>query len=220
MDSHLCRKKEQHMRVLDKLSSAMGRNDEQPNIALAEAIAERGDTGPVLELVGVLKGKDKAVRNDAIKVLYEVGERKPLLIAVHLQTFVHLLESKDNRMVWGAMCAVDAIASVTPKAVVAALPKIMAAVDKGSVITRDHAVKAMVKIAGDKKYATTVMPLLHEQLRTCPVNQLPMYAELVATVTSVPHAKATTSILSDRLVDVEQPPKRKRIEKVLRLLSK
>jgi hypothetical protein len=42
-------------------------------------------------------------------------------------------------MVWGAMCAIDAIAGARPKEVLAVLPKMMAAVDKGSVITRDHA---------------------------------------------------------------------------------
>ncbi len=201
------------------LASSLGRNDEQPNVALAEAIAKKGNTKAVSELIGVLTGKDKALRSDAIKVLYEIGERKPELIAAHLAVFVSLLSSKDNRMVWGSMCAVDAIADVRPKEVVAQLPAIMAAVDKGSVITRDHAIKAMVKIAADKKYAANVMPLLHEQLRTSPVNQLPMYAELIATVRSVPHAKDTTKILEKRLVDVPQPPKRKRIEKVLRQLK-
>lgn len=204
------------MSAIDRLASALGRNDEQPNVALAEAIVKKGDAKAVNELVNVLAGKNKALRSDAIKALYEVGERKPQLIAVHLGAFVDLLTSKDNRMVWGAMCAVDAIAAVKPKEVVAALPTIMAAVDIGSVITRDHAVKAMVKLASEKPYAVKVLPLLHEQLRTCPVNQLPMYAELVASITSVPHAKATSTILSQRLVEVPQPPKRKRIEKVLR----
>ena len=89
------------------------------------------------------------------------------------------------------MCAMDAIAETRPKAVVAALPEVMAAGDKGSVITRDHAVKATVKLAVNKAYARTVLPLRHEQLRTCPVNQLPMYAELVASIQSVQHAKET-----------------------------
>lgn len=150
------------MRVLEELASAYGRNDEQPNSALAEVIVKKRDAKGVSDLVAVLTGKDKAVRNDAIKVLYEVGARRSELIATHLGVFVGLLASKDNRMVWGAMCAVDAIADTRPKAVVAALPKVMAAVDKGSVFTRDHAVKAMVKLAANKTYARTVLPLLHE----------------------------------------------------------
>ena len=208
------------MSTLDKLASAIGRNDEQPNIALAEAIAKRRDARAVAELVAVLEGKTKAVRSDAIKVLYEIGERKPELIAGHLNAFIGQLESRDNRMVWGAMCAVDAISSVRPKEVFAALPRLMIAVDKGSVITRDHAVKAMTKLAGNSSYAAKVLPLLQEQLRTCPVNQLPMYAELVATVINGASAKTVMSILEGRLVNVPQPAKRKRIEKVLKRLTR
>ena len=214
------------MRAIALLASSLGRRDELPNIAIAEAIVKKDGVRAVSELVTVLEGKDKALRSDALKALYEVGYRKPDLIAAHLPVFVDLPGSKDNRMVCGAIppgrdrsCAVDAIAGVRPKEVIAALPKMMAAVDKGSVITRDHAVGAMVKLAMDKKYAVKVMPLLHEQLRICPTNQLPMYAEWVATVTTVPHAKATGAILSRRLVDIAQPPKRKRIEKVLRRLN-
>lgn len=207
------------MNVLDKLASAVGRNDEQPNIALAEAIAKRKDVRAVAELVAALGDKARAVRSDAIKVLYEVGEREPELIAGHLNAFVDQLESKDNRMVWGAMCAVDAIAGVRAKEVLAALPRVMVVVDKGSVITRDHAVKAMVKLAGNSAHAAKVLPLLQEQLRTSPVNQLPMYAELVATVVRGAHAEITRSVLEDRLVNVPQPAKRKRIEKVLKRLS-
>lgn len=207
------------MRVLSLLATSLGRSDEQPNIALAEAIAKKGDGKAVAQLMEVLGGRDRALRSDTIKVLYEVGDRTPQLIAKHLAVFVDLLTSKDNRMVWGAMCAIDAIAGADPKAVMAVLPAILAAVDKGTVITRDHAVKAMVKLATVKSYATKVLPLLHELLRTCPTNQLPMYAELVAAIQSIPHAKATSAILSARLVDIAQPPKRRRIEKVLRRLN-
>jgi hypothetical protein len=63
-------------------------------------------------------------------------------------------------------------------------------------------------------------PLLYEQLRTCPINQLPMYAELVATVVTGGQAKATTTHLEGRLVHVMQPAKRKRIEKVLKKLAR
>ncbi|MBK8497969.1 MAG: hypothetical protein IPL52_03920 [Flavobacteriales bacterium] len=180
------------------LATSLGRDDEQPNIALAETIVKKGDGKAVAQLVEVLGGRDRALRSDAIKALYEVGYRRPQMIAAHLAVFVDLLSSRNNRMVWGAIplgrdksCAVDAIAGVKPKEVVAALPKIMAAVDKGTVITRDHAVKALVKLAADKRYTAKVMPLLHEQLRTCPINQLPMYAELNATIGACPHAKVT-----------------------------
>lgn len=204
--------------ITHKLAASLGRNDEQPNIALAENIVKRKDGSAVAELVSLFEGKNKALKSDAIKVLYEVGERAPELIAAHLDAFIALLQNKENRIVWGAMCAVDAIASARPSEVMKRLPAVVAAMDKGSVITRDHAIKTMVKLAADKRHAPKVMPLLHEQLRTCPVNQLPMYAELMPTITSIPHARSTSAILEKRLVGVAQPPKRRRIEKVLKAL--
>ena len=44
--------------VLNRLASSLGRNDEHPNIALAEAIVKKGDAKAVRELVEALLGKD------------------------------------------------------------------------------------------------------------------------------------------------------------------
>ncbi|HRH38307.1 MAG TPA: hypothetical protein PK760_08175, partial [Flavobacteriales bacterium] len=68
------------MSAISLLASSLGRRDEQPNIALAEAIAARKDHKAVTQLVDVVRAKDKALRSDAIKALYEVGERSPELI--------------------------------------------------------------------------------------------------------------------------------------------
>lgn len=207
------------MDVLSQLAASLGRNDEHPNIALAEVLVAHKNADGVRTLVDLLNGRNKALKSDSLKTLYEVGARAPEMIAPYIAQFKNLLTSPDNRMVWGAMCAIDAIAGCRPEAVFRILPQIMAAVDKGTVITRDHAVKAMVKLAGGAAYARTVMPLLHEQIRTCPVNQLPMYAELVATVVTGPEAARLAALLGDRLVGVEAPAKRKRLEKVLKRLT-
>lgn len=71
------------MSVLGKLASALGRNDEQPNVELAEALAARPDAAAVAELAGALATGPTAVSNDAIKVLYELGALKPELVAPH-----------------------------------------------------------------------------------------------------------------------------------------
>lgn len=208
------------MSVIPLLATSLGRSDEQANITLAEGIVAGQNTNAIRELVDLLNSKDKPLKSDALKTLYEVGERAPGMIAPFLAQFKNLLTNPDNRMVWGAMCAIDAITSVKPEAVYVLLPQIMAAVDKGSVITRDHAVKALVKLASEDRFAKTAFPLLLEQLNTCPVNQLPMYAELVATVSKGPAAKETTAIISHRLDMLPTPAKRKRVEKVLKQLAK
>jgi hypothetical protein len=207
------------MSVVAQLATSLGRADEQPNIALAEAIAAEKNTNGIRQLVELLNTKDKALKSDAVKTLYEVGARAPELIAPFVAQFKNLLTSPDNRLVWGAMCAIDSITTVKPEAVYMMLPQIMQAVDKGSVITRDHAVKAMVKLAAQERFAKTTMPLLLEQLRTCPVNQLPMYSELVAEIAKNKAAQDVAAVLQQRLVHVEQDSKRKRIEKVLKRLA-
>jgi hypothetical protein len=208
------------MSILPLMASSPDRRDEPPTIALATTIAADGNTAAVRELVDHLNGKDKALKSDALKTLYEVGARAPQLIAPYIAQFKNLLTNPDNRLVWGAMCAIDAIADAKPDAVYMLLPQIMAAVDKGSVITRDHAVKALSKLAAHERFAKTTMPLLLEQLRTAPVNQLPMYAELVGPVAKTKYTQPTTAILSQRLEHIEQPSKRKRIEQVLKRLNK
>jgi hypothetical protein len=98
------------------------------------------------------------------------------------------------------------------------LPQIMAAVERGTVITRDHAVKTLAKLAAQERFARTAMPLLLEQLRTAPLNQLPMYAEL-ATAVVLPQDTATMrAILETRLPELPTEAKKKRVEKALKKL--
>lgn len=207
-----------NMSAIPLLASSLGRADEEPNIALAEAIAASKNGFAVRELVDVLGGKNKALRSDALKVLYEVGYRSPDLIAPFIVQFKNLLANPDNRLVWGAMCAIDGITAVKPEAVFMILPQIMAAVDRGTVITRDHAVKTLTKLAAQERFARTAVPLLMEQLRTAPMNQLPMYAELVTSIILPPDAATVRRILESRLPEVPTEAKKKRIEKALKKL--
>ena len=131
----------------------------------------------VKELVENLANKNKAIQSDCIKVLYEIGECEPALIAPHAAEFGELLGSENKRLVWGAMTALDAIAAVNPVGVHGLLNNILAAAAGESVIARDHAVGILIKLADHPKFAKQCWPLLLEQLRTCPGNQLPMYAE-------------------------------------------
>ncbi len=74
--------------ILSKLASALGQKSEAPNVALAEALAKRPNPEAISALVSALTTGTIAVQGDAIKVLYELGERRPELIAPHLETFV------------------------------------------------------------------------------------------------------------------------------------
>jgi hypothetical protein len=213
------------MTILNKLATSLGRRDEVPNQLLAAEIVRTKDKHAVRELIDNLSHKDKGIQSDCIKVLYEIGESAPLLIAPHYQVFGDLLGSRDNRLVWGAMTALDAIAAVEPKGTYGLLGRVLKAVDEGSVITRDHAVGILIELAREKQYTAKCFPLLLEQLRTCPNNQLPMYAEkslvLLPTATRVLSPKMIADlekVLTKRLSGLDKKSQKARVAKVLKRL--
>ncbi|MEO7221652.1 MAG: hypothetical protein ABIY37_04195 [Devosia sp.] len=206
------------MSVLAKLASALERNDERPNVELAEALLAQPDKKAIATLADALTTGTVAIQNDAIKVLYEIGARAPELVAPHARVFLTLLKSKNSRNVWGAMSAIDTIASVRAKDVAAHLKDILSAADKGSVIAKDKAMSTLAKLAaaGESK----AVPALLDRLEAAAPNQFPMYAELALPAVTPAHKARFTSIVETRLKTIDAPAKRARVEKVLRRLSK
>lgn len=208
------------MTVLNRLATALNRRDEAPNLELAQAITQTNNIGAVKELVSNLSNKDKNIQADCIKVLYEIGKREPDLIAGYFPAFGKLLESKNNRLVWGAMTALDSIALAEPKGVHSLLTRILAVAEAGSVITRDHAVGILIKLGTLKQFADECVPLLIEQLAVCPNNQFPMYAEMSLQIVTDKNKKALQKVMTTRLERLEKESQKKRIAKVLRRLER
>ncbi len=208
------------MNVLDRLASAMDRRDEVPNQELAKEIVATGNQAAIDVLVEHLQHKSKAIQNDCIKVLYEVGEQAPAMIAPHWEVFMALLSSKNNRLQWGGMTALGCIAPIEPDLIYQHLGTILAAADKGSVITKDHAVHILIALAAMPAHAESASSLLVEQLLKSAPNQLPMYAERILPIVTDRNKAAFAKALETRLPDVAKESKRKRIEKVLKKLLK
>jgi hypothetical protein len=205
--------------ISGQLSNALGRNDEGPNIALAEKIARTSNKDAVRELVFLMNNKKTAIRHDAIKVIYETGERKPELINPYKKDFLQLLNHSDNWMQWGAMSALYAIAKFNPDLVAKNLPDIIDAMDSGSVITRDHGIYILCSVSTLKKHHNYCMELLLEQIEKAPVNQVPMYAEKMGEVISQPFIKKLEKVLLSRKDVREISSKQKRIDKLLKKLN-
>ncbi|MES2560388.1 MAG: hypothetical protein V4590_11640 [Bacteroidota bacterium] len=203
------------MTILTQLSSALNRRDEVPNQELAKQVAVANDTRAVQELVENLANKNTDIQSDCIKVLYEIGTLNPILVAGFADAFVRLLDSKNNRLQWGAMTALHSITTENPKAVYSALAKIIAVADKGSVITNDHCVGILIKLCSVKTYATNAFTLLIERLMIAPTNQLPMYAEQALPVVTPQQKALFIKTLTARLGEIEKESKRKRVEKVI-----
>ena len=117
---------------------------------MAEELAASGDAAAVALLAGALATGSVAVQNDAVKVLYEIGALKSGLVLPHTGAFLALLGSKNNRNVWGALQAVETVTAERPDDVFAALPKVIAAADKGSVIAKDKAISILAKLAASR----------------------------------------------------------------------
>jgi hypothetical protein len=203
------------MSIIPKLATSLNRRDEVPNQELAAEIVASEDKSAVAELVANLANKNKGIRYDCIKTLYEVGYQKPHLIADHLGDFVGLLDSRDNRLQWGAMTALGCIVKEKPAEIFAVLGKIIDAADKGSVITRDHCVRGLISLSALEKYTDKTFPLVLEQIMKSPVNQLPMYAEIALPVVNTGNKDRFIKALAGRLDDIERESGRKRVEKVM-----
>ncbi len=204
--------------IAERLSGAMDRRDEAPNIALAEEIAARKDKSAVTELVELVRAGTTRQRNDAMKVLYEIGAREPALIGGHCPVFLEALGSRTNRQVWGAMQALDSVAELRADEIAAELPNIIAAADQGSVIAKDRCTSLLTKLARSG-YAEKAVPILVERLKSAAPNQFPTYAEQTASVVTQAEKPGLIEIIRNRLNKITQRAKRERMEKLLRKLN-
>ncbi|MEL6535972.1 MAG: hypothetical protein AAFQ98_11195 [Bacteroidota bacterium] len=203
------------MSVIDRLASSLNRRDEVPNQELAHEIVLANDAQAVKELVQNLTNQ-RAIQNDCIKVLYEIGSQQPMLIADYLDEFIAGLHSKNNRLQWGAMTALYTITAIKPKEIYAALPSILAAADKGSVITKDHAVNILIELGAQADFSEGAFPLLIEQLEKSPANQFPMYAERASAIINDNNKSLFVKTLVSKLEFLEKESKRKRVEKLIK----
>src|SRR6476659_2916112 len=170
----------------------------------------------VEELVDNVGNKNRGIQSDCIKVLYEIGERKPGLIVGFAEEFASLLDSPNPRLIWGAMTALNTIAAEDPERVFDLLPKILSGAESGSVIARDHAIGILVKLGSIERYAPRCFPLLLKQLKTCPNNQLPMYAEMSAKIINDRNKEAFNRVVEARGRRLAEESPRKRVARVLK----
>ena len=208
------------MSVLDRLASALGRRDEEPNVALARELAAREDRAGIAMLADALANGPRPVRNDAIKALYELGALRPDLLRPHADALFAALDA-DNRLVWGAMTGLDSLAASYPELIAAHLPAILAAAECGSVIAKDKAVSMLATLASRPgPAASDAWEQLLAILRDAPVNQAAMYAEAALRAAPMREPAALAAVVRARLAGIAAPAKRARLEKVLRKLAR
>jgi len=185
--------------VLDRIAFFQNRRDEVPNKLLAKELAEKENKVGIKEIAENLRNKNQNVQSDCLKVLYEIGYLKPVLIADYTQNFLALLKSKNNRMVWGAMIALATIADKKPKEIYARLVDVTDAMDKGTLITVVWGTKVLAKVAAaDKTYKKKIFPLLTSQLKKCLPRDVPMQAESILPAIDADNKQEFLSIIDER----------------------
>jgi hypothetical protein len=155
--------------------------------------------GGIREIIDGLKGKDKAIANDCIKVLYEIGERKPHLISEYANDFVSLLSSRNNRLIWGSMTALATIAELVPDIIYEKIESVLAVFHDGSVIAVDNSITVLSKLCTtDKKCENHIFPLLLEHLRNCRPKEVAQHAERISICINKENLKDFFDVLNMR----------------------
>jgi hypothetical protein len=207
------------MSVIDKLACSLGRNDEIPNQELAKVLCRTKDGDSIKELVQCLSNGTTAIKNDSIKVLYEIGEAQPEQISSYVGDFIKLLNNKNNRLVWGAMTALSTIATINPDKIFENVDLIFDVIKKGSVITVDNGVSVLAKVGSmNKEHEKKILPFLLEHLETCRPREVAQHSERIMIIGDSENKMEFQRVLEKRLDDLTQS-QQARVKRVLKKVS-
>ncbi len=191
------------MSVLPRLAHFQNRRGEIPNQELARDLAARKDKAGIREIAEHLWDKNANIAADCIKALYEIGYIDPSLIADYVDDFARLLKSRNNRLVWGGMIALAEAARANPDAVYKHLAGIKKAMDAGSVITVDSAVKALALTAAAKpEYNAAIFPTLLKHLQTCRPKDVAQHSEKTLPTVNAANKAKFIAALEKRMEDL------------------
>lgn len=208
------------MSVLDRIAYFQGRRDEVPNQQLAREIANSDDAAGAKELAENLWSKNKNIQSDCLKVLYEIGYLNPKLVAPFADDFLGLIQSRNNRLVWGAMIALSTIASLQAEKIFAAREGIKRLVETGTVITVDNAVKTLAIVAGSSPdRRQELLPYLMMFLAGCPPRDVPRHAGSVLLALDAANSDEFVKILESRMPEMI-PSRATRLRKLMREAGK
>ncbi|MBD8523531.1 hypothetical protein IAI09_22175 [Lysinibacillus fusiformis] len=207
------------MSVVNLLASQLSRNDEEPNIELAHKLVHEENYTGIEEIMENLTCKDKKIQYDCIKVAYEIGQVKPELISKYVLTFIELLRSPNNRLVWGGMMALATIAEVTSVTIMAHLNILKSAMKEGSVITIDKGVLTLAKLAAvSKENNDVIFPILLHHLENCRPKEIPQHSESTLLAVTDENKEELLKVLRKREKYLTAP-QLKRVKKIYKTLD-
>jgi hypothetical protein len=207
------------MSTLEKIAFFQNRRDEVPNQVLAKELVETKNVDGVREIAINLLNKNKNIRSDCLKVLYEIGYLDPGLIADYWGDFLKLLKSKENRMVWGALIGLATIADRHPQEIWVQIDDVMRATETGTVISHVWGIRLLARVAAaDQTYKDKILPFLLDQIRSCLPRDVPTHAESILCAVDLNNKGALLNVLEARRAELT-PAQLTRFRKVLRNLE-
>lgn len=197
----------------------MGRRDEVPNQELARELAEARDAEGIAEIAEHLGDLNRSVASDCLKVLYEIGYIEPSLIEPYTGTFIDLLSSKNNRMVWGGMIALWTVADAQHARIWDRIDEVLDALEKGSVITVVSGVKALSIVASkEAEHEERLRPVLFGILRECKPKMVATHAEDMLVMIDDVNKGEFLSVLESRDDELSRS-QRARVNRLLKRLE-
>jgi len=156
------------MKWISKIAFYRNIRNETPNKELAKELADTDNIKGIKEISEYLFDKNKSVSSDSLSVLYTIGYSKPELIQEYIDDFLKLLESKNNRMVWGSMIALSTIAYLKADFIFKRIELILETMRKGTLITEVWGIKILVSLSlKNREYKSKLLPVLFDYLEKC-----------------------------------------------------
>ena len=207
------------MSVLNKIAYFQGRRDEGPNQELARELAETNDGAGIQEIADNLWHKNQTVQNNCLKVLYEIGYLQPSLIAGYTDDFFRLLQSKNNRLIWGSIIALSTLAELKAEEIYGRYEEIKAVMARGSVITVDSGIAVLATIASTRdEYRNEILPYLLKHLETCRPKDVPQHSEKIAKAVDAANKQMFINVLEQRMVGMKES-RATRVRRVIKQMA-
>lgn len=200
----------------DKDVSGSQRPPGQAITIATELVAGTAQPGIDHYVRGLVDPKD-SVSSLASKVLEEVANQKPELLAPHIERLVSGLGSERPRVAQCAAHALPILARVAPAKVAKHLPTLQASFRSASEIARDGLVRTFVSLClASVTYQRRLIEVFEQALREADPKALVRWVELILpALKGEPYAQAR-SIAESRLNEPELPrPVAQRVAELL-----
>ena len=199
------------MKWINKIAYHRNIRNETPNRELAKELYDTENKDGIKEISEYLFDKNKSIASDCLAVMYEIGYNKPQLISGYLEIFLKLLESKNNRMVWGAMIAITTISKIKAKEIFQQITLILNAIDSGTVITEVWGIKTLASLSSiDGAMKKKLMPILADYLQKArPVDFTTRLEDILQTVSTDNDAALIGKIVKEKLSELSEAQKKK-----------